>query len=224
MLGVRAVLVLARVILGLSAVASTATASTEPGVGPPAPVSQEETPTNRALPDEAAQSARVEAHADMANGVQLPERPAAKTIEEVRIDMEEARKRRQALMQPDAAVADAAIHKELIEKWGVEVMGVRLAARGYMMDFRFRVLDLEKALPLFDSRIKPYVIPEGTDVKLPVPAGQKVGTFRTTNRGKNIQAGKDYVIMFANPDAFVKSGQKVSVVIGDFRVERLTLK
>jgi hypothetical protein len=153
-----------------------------------------------------------------------PAAPTVMSADQVRAAMDEAQKRRDSLRQPDAAVADAEVHKELLDKWGVEVMGIRLAARGYMMDFRFKVQDLEKALPLFDSRIKPYVIPEGTEVKLPVPAGQKVGAFRTTNRGKNIQAGKDYVIMFGNPDSFVKPGQKVSVVIGDFRVERLTVK
>jgi hypothetical protein len=119
---------------------------------------------------------------------------------------------------------DSATHKELVERWGVEVIGVREAARGYMIDFRFRVLDADKALPLFDARIQPYLLTEGTNVKLPVPVGEKVGAFRTTNRGKNIQSGKDYYMMFANPDSYVRPGQRVSVVIGDFRAEHMTLR
>jgi hypothetical protein len=149
---------------------------------------------------------------------------ASPAIERVRAAQEAAEKRRDVLLQPDAAVADPAIRKALLEKWGVEVFGVRLAARGYMIDFRFKVIDVDKALPLFDTRIKPYLLPDGSTIKLPVPVGQKVGAFRTTNRGKNILADKIYAIMFANPDSFVKLGQKVSVVIGDFRVEHLTLK
>ncbi len=138
--------------------------------------------------------------------------------------MEAAEKRRVALLKPDPSVAGSAAHQELLEKWGVEVHGVRLAARDYMIDFRFRVVDAEKALPLFDASIKPYLLTEGTNIKLPVPIGEKVGAFRTTNRGKNITAGRNYYIMFGNPDSYVNPGQKVSVVIGDFRVEHMTVQ
>ncbi|RMG84918.1 MAG: hypothetical protein D6708_16425, partial [Candidatus Dadabacteria bacterium] len=34
------------------------------------------------------------------------------------------------------------------EKWGIEVVGVMLSAGGYMLDFRYRVVDPEKAKPL----------------------------------------------------------------------------
>jgi hypothetical protein len=127
-------------------------------------------------------------------------------------------------MKPDPAVADSVTHQELLDKWGVEVYGVRLAARAYMIDFRFRVVDADKALPLFDPKTQPYLLTEGTNIKLPVPVGEKVGAFRTTNRGKNITAGRDYYMMFANPDSYVNPGQKVSVVIGEFRAEHMTLQ
>lgn len=158
------------------------------------------------------------------NTAEAPPAPGVVTPEQVRAALAEAQQHRETLRQPDPAVADPAVRQELLERWGVEVYGVRLAARGYMIDFRFRVLDAEKALPLFDTRIKPYLLPERTTVKLPVPAGEKVGAFRTTNRGANIVANKDYYLMFGNPDAFAKRGQKVSVVIGDFHVEHLTLQ
>lgn len=134
-----------------------------------------------------------------------------------------AEERRQALRAVDAAVADPAKRKALAERWGVEVYGVRQATGGMMIDFRFRVLDAAKAEPLFDSRNKAYLVREGTDVRLPVPIGAKVGAFRPTNRGRNIVSDKDYYMMFANPGSYVQPGQKVSVVIGDFRVEGLAL-
>jgi hypothetical protein len=146
------------------------------------------------------------------------------TLDELRRGMAEAKERREALLEPDPAVAEPAIRKALVDTWGVEVLGARKAAKGYMIDFRFRVLDADKAMPLFDSRTQPYLLTEGSNIKLPVPVGQKVGAFRATNRGKNITAGRDYYMMFANPDAFVREGQKVSVVIGDFRVENMTLR
>jgi hypothetical protein len=111
--------------------------------------------------------------------------------------------------------------EELVDKWGVELLGMRLTAAGMMLDFRFRVLDANKALPLFDSRIKPHIVAERSKIKLPVPMAAKVGAFRPTNRGKNIKADKTYYMIFGNPDRHVKAGEKVTVVIGDFKVEHL---
>lgn len=113
--------------------------------------------------------------------------------------------------------------RRLADQWGVQLLSLRLSAAGYMMDFRFRVLDAEKALPLFDHRVKPFVAVDRSKARLPVPMAAKVGAFRTTNRGKNIKADRNYYMMFANPDRHVKAGDKVSVVIGDFKVEHLTV-
>ncbi|MDH4109074.1 MAG: hypothetical protein OEW35_12195 [Gammaproteobacteria bacterium] len=131
----------------------------------------------------------------------LPEMPAPQAYAEVNIDAEAARK--------------------LEEDWGVQVLGIRLGASEYMLDFRFRVVDADKALPLFDQRIKPYVIADKSSIKLPVPMAAKVGAFRPTNRGKNITADRNYYIVFGNPDRHVDAGETVTVVIGDFRVDRL---
>ena len=190
----------------------------------PAPAAEQTAPVVRAadLPTDAADAGATDpgAPTEAAKGPEIE----PKSLEQIRAGMEAAQEKRKALLKPDAAVADSEIHKELIEKWGVEVNGVRLAARGYMIDFRFRVLDAQKALPLFDPKTKPYLLTEGTNIKLPVPVGAKVGAFRPTNRGKNITADKDYYMMFANPDSYVKPGQKVSVVIGDFRAQHMTLQ
>ena len=141
-------------------------------------------------------------------------------VEKVRAAMAAAEARRLAGLQPDPGPDS----KALADKWGVEVIGMRLTSAGYMLDFRFRVLDADKALPLFEHRIKPYVVADKSDIKLPVPMAPKVGAFRPTNRGKNIKADKTYYMVFANPDSYVKPGEKVSVVIGDFRAENLTVK
>lgn len=113
--------------------------------------------------------------------------------------------------------------EKLAEQWGVELLSLNLTSAGFMMDFRFRVLDADKALDLFDHRIKPYVVAERSSIKLPVPMAAKVGAMRPTNRGKNIKADKNYYMIFANPDRHVKRGEKVTVIIGDFKVEHLTV-
>jgi len=38
--------------------------------------------------------------------------------------------------------------KSLEETWGIQIMGSRQTAAGHMIDFRYRVLDPEKAGPL----------------------------------------------------------------------------
>jgi len=141
------------------------------------------------------------------------------TVEQIEQAMAAAEKRRQERLEPDPA----APNEVLAEQWGVEVIGISQTAGGYMLDFRFRVVDAEKALPLFDHRIKPYVTAEKSGINLPVPVGAKTGAMRPTNRGRNIKSDKTYYMVFANPDAHLKPGDKVSVVIGDFRVEHLTV-
>ena len=111
--------------------------------------------------------------------------------------------------------------EKIADQWGVKLISLSLSAAGYMMDLRFRVLDADKASSFFDHRIKPYVLAEQSNAKLPVPMANKVGAMRPTNRGKNIKSGKNYYMMFANPDRHVRSGDKVTLVIGDFKVEHL---
>lgn len=141
--------------------------------------------------------------ANLANAAsfELPDMPAAQPFAEVNLDEDTITR--------------------LEEEWGVRVLGIRLGATDYMLDFRFHVTDADKALPLFDQRIKPYVIADRSDIKLPVPMAAKVGAFRPTNRGKNITAGRNYYIVFGNPDRHVKPGETVTVVIGDFRIDNL---
>jgi hypothetical protein len=107
------------------------------------------------------------------------------------------------------------------EKWGVKVLGISLTADGYMLDFRYRVLDPEKAKPLFDRQSKPYLIDEATGAMFVVPEPPKVGALRTTRPPK---ADRNYFIIFANPGRYLKKGHKVSVVNGDFKAEHLVVE
>ena len=111
----------------------------------------------------------------------------------------------------------------LREEWGVEVLGLRLASADMMIDFRFRVLDVDKDMILFDHQVKPYLIVDRNNIKLPVPMAAKVGAFRPTNRGKNIKPNRNYYMIFGNPDRHVKAGETVTIVIGDFKVEHLVV-
>ncbi|MET0061388.1 MAG: hypothetical protein ABW176_03740 [Candidatus Thiodiazotropha endolucinida] len=125
----------------------------------------------------------------------------------------------QKIIQPEMVSSDLA--NEIADKWGIRLISLRLTAAGYMIDFRFRVLNVEKSKNFFDQRIKPHLVVERSNAKLPIPMAAKVGAFRTTNRGQNIKPNKTYYMVFGNPDAHVKSGEKVTMVIGDFKAEHL---
>jgi hypothetical protein len=107
------------------------------------------------------------------------------------------------------------------DAWGVKVLGIRLSAEGYMLDFRYRVLDPEKAMPLFDRKHKPYLVDESTGAVFVVPEPPKVGALRNTRKPLR---DRNYFIMFANPGQYMKKGKMVTVVIGDFKAEHLVLE
>jgi len=106
-------------------------------------------------------------------------------------------------------------------KWGIQVLGIRSAAGGTMLDFRYRVLDAEKSVPLFDRKTKPYLIDQTNGARLLVPTAPKLGALRQTP--KNPAPNKNYFILFANPGV-VQPGNKVTVVVGDFKVENLIVE
>ena len=108
-----------------------------------------------------------------------------------------------------------------LERWGIELKGIRLAAAGMMLDFRYRVVDPQKAAPLFVRQTKPLLIHEPSGVKLMVARPPTTGPLRNSNTP---QAGRTYFMFFGNPGRLVKPGQKVSVEIGDFRAAHLVVQ
>ncbi len=108
------------------------------------------------------------------------------------------------------------------EKWGVDNFRVRLTSAGYMLDVRYRVYDKEKAKPLFSRKLRPFAIEEASSVKYGVPASPKVGFLRQAPQ--HIKENKEYFLMIANPGKRLKSGDKLTLVIGDFRIEHLTVE
>lgn len=103
----------------------------------------------------------------------------------------------------------------LSEKWGIELVAMRSTAAGHMVDFRYRVLDAEKAAPLFKRQTKPYLIHQASGQALGVPNTAKIGSLRNSNTPQN---GRTYWMFFGNHHRVVQKGDKVTVAIGDFRV------
>ena len=106
------------------------------------------------------------------------------------------------------------------EKWGIKILGIRQTANGSLLDFRFHVIDPEKAKPLIGRHAKPYIIDEASGMKLSVPSLPKVGSLRA----KGNEPDRDYFILFSNPNGIVKKGSAVTVMADDFKVEHLIVE
>ena len=106
---------------------------------------------------------------------------------------------------------------------GVKVEAVHLSAAGYMLDVRYRVLDVEKARPLFDRKAHPMLLEERSGAQFAVPNVPKLGQLRTTSL-RNVVADRSYSILFANPGRYVERGQKVSLLLGDTRIGGLIVE
>jgi len=120
----------------------------------------------------------------------------------------------------DAGTAETA-SAQLAAEWGVEVASIRLTAHNHMIDYRYKVLDAAKATDLFKRQIKPQLIHQETGYVLSVPDTAKVGPLRNSNTPQN---DRIYWMFFGNAGDLVKAGDKVTVVIGDYRVEDLVVE
>jgi hypothetical protein len=108
------------------------------------------------------------------------------------------------------------------QKYGIKVSGLFLSGGGNLVDFRYKVVDPAKAATLTKPELKPALLDETTGAKLLVPSTPKTGPLRQTV--KQPVAGKVYFMLFANTRHHVKSGDKVTIVVGDAKIENLTVE
>ena len=90
-----------------------------------------------------------------------------------------------------------------------------------MIRFSYRIIDPAKAEGLNDKRNEPELLDERANVKLTVPSLEKVGQLRQSGKP---EAGKVYWMAFSNKERYVKRGDRVSIVIGKFRVDGLLVE
>jgi hypothetical protein len=93
-----------------------------------------------------------------------------------------------------------------------------------MLDFRYRVLDPAKAAPLLNGRIQPYLFDEARSARLGVPDTPVLGRIRQTARNNRILENRTYFVMFANPGKAVRSGDQVTLLLGDLKITDLTVQ
>jgi hypothetical protein len=106
-------------------------------------------------------------------------------------------------------------------EWGIEIVFVRQTSAGYMLEFRYKVIDPEKALPLFERQAKPVLTHAETGAQMVVPTPAKTGALRNSNLPR---AGNTYWMFFANPGKLVEPGDEIAIEIGEFRVAGLVVE
>ena len=104
--------------------------------------------------------------------------------------------------------------------WGVDSFSLKSVEAGEIIRFSYRVLDPAKAKVLNEKKSQPALIDREAGVSLVVPQLEKVGQLRQSGTP---EAGKVYWMAFSNKGGRVKPGHKVSVVIGTFRADGLTV-
>ena len=116
--------------------------------------------------------------------------------------------------QPASAPASAQTMSAstLEERYGLRITLIGVTAGGGMIDFRFKVLDPQKAMRMLQDPHKlPRLVAEdsGTELKAPEGALHDV----------KLESGRIYYILYPNTRGAIRPGSAVSVVLGDERLE-----
>jgi hypothetical protein len=121
--------------------------------------------------------------------------------------------------QPSYLPRQARMQYEMV--WGVDSLTVKTVESGEIVRFAWRVIDADKAKPLNDKKVDPTLIDQQAGVKLVVPSLEKVGQLRQSSTP---ETGKSYWMAFSNSGRRVKRGDRVDVVIGNFRAQGLIVQ
>jgi hypothetical protein len=118
---------------------------------------------------------------------------------------------------PAASSATAITAQGLEDRWGVHVYLLAITAHGGFIDFRLLVTDPAKAARIFeDDKNLPLLIVERTGTVLK-SALQKSATLQ-------FETGRAYGSLYPNSRGELKTGDMVSVVIGDLKLEHQPLQ
>ncbi len=115
---------------------------------------------------------------------------------------------------PASAGAPIPINPAIESKWGIRVSQVAVTADGGLVDFRFIVLDPDKAAEMLSNVDNlPVLLPDGASVV--VNSTAQMGAHPT------LRAGQTYFLLYRNAGGTVRSGDALSVLFGDLKIEHV---
>jgi hypothetical protein len=104
---------------------------------------------------------------------------------------------------------------EIEATYGIRPVLVALTDANGLIDFRFQILDPDKAGNMHGSfdTLPHFITPSGVDIRM-----SRIPTHH------NFLVGRTYYMLFANANNAVKPGDKVTLVMGDIRVENVPVR
>ncbi|WP_353509017.1 hypothetical protein [Intrasporangium sp.] len=101
---------------------------------------------------------------------------------------------------------------------GIAVDLIAVTAAGGLVEFRYQVVDPDKAARLVhDETLRPILVVEDTGATL-------VMSSRPHRTMADLQLGGTYFFLFANANNAVREGNRVTIIIGDVRLEHVVAK
>jgi hypothetical protein len=121
--------------------------------------------------------------------------------------------------------------RTLEQEFGLRVDLLGMSAGGGLIDFRFTVLEPEKAAPLFapSTTGSSSETQQHAKATLPLLFAEDSNTLIQA-RGSmghhqpSLAVGKTFFILYPNPGGKIQAGTPVSIVLGSVRVEHVTAK
>jgi hypothetical protein len=106
-------------------------------------------------------------------------------------------------------------------RWGIDEISVRSISSGSAVEFRYKVIDPDKAAVLNDSKATPTLTDQKSGQKLVVPQMENVGALRQVSKPV---AGKEYWMIFQDPHRVVKPRSHVDIAVGSMHLFGLTVE
>jgi hypothetical protein len=128
-----------------------------------------------------------------------------------------------AAAEETPAPTSAGAPKRVAEKLGIQIEGLRLAAGGAFLDFRYEVLDSAKAAAMLKQETEnAYLVDETRGVKLTMPNANRSGSLHRA--ASELLGGHSYFMHFPNPGRQLTNGSMVTLVMGNVRIENLKVE
>ncbi|MCW2768129.1 MAG: hypothetical protein JWO11_4088 [Nocardioides sp.] len=100
-------------------------------------------------------------------------------------------------------------------RYGIEVNLIGVTAAGGLIEFRYQVVDPDKADPIIhDAALRPIMIVEDTGATLVLGSPPH-------HHNKELQLGGTYFFLIANAHNAIRPGSLLTLVIGDARLEHV---
>jgi len=116
------------------------------------------------------------------------------------------------------AMANAPDMVEMRNRFGLEVTSV--AINGKAIDVQFMVSTPEKAGQILSPVAQRYLIDQKSGTKILAPQSPRAKRMRATAG----VASQSFIASFDNSKDVVKSGDKVSVIVDEYRVDNITVR